>query len=111
MTGAGLAIAIFLRGWKPLPNIYNSKIYRLVSNKYYVDELYERVILEPALCAARWLWLQVDVLVVDAVVNRAGAFVRWDSTWMSRVQSGFVRNYALSIFLGVIAVVGYLLVR
>jgi NADH-quinone oxidoreductase subunit L len=85
--------------------------YTLLQNKYYVDEIYDHVIVDPAKIAARWLWVQVDVLIVDAVVNWAGAFVRWDSTWVSRFQSGFVRNYALSIFLGVIAVVGYLLVH
>lgn len=85
--------------------------YQLLMNKYYVDELYGRIIVDPILAGARWLWARVEVLIVDGAVNWAGAFVRWDSTWMSRVQSGFVRNYALSIFLGVILVVGYLLVR
>ncbi len=85
--------------------------YRVLLHKFYIDELYGRIIVEPIQAGARWLWARVDVLIVDGAVNWAGAFVRWDSTWISRVQSGFVRNYALSIFLGVILVVGYLLVR
>ena len=85
--------------------------YRVLLHKFYVDELYGRIIVEPIQAGARWLWARVDVLIVDGAVNWAGAFVRWDSTWISRVQSGFVRNYALSIFLGVVLVVGYLLVR
>jgi hypothetical protein len=31
--------------------------------------------------------------------------------WLSRLQSGFVRNYALSIFLGAVVVIGYLIIR
>jgi hypothetical protein len=37
--------------------------------------------------------------------------VRRDSVWLSRLQSGFVRNYALSIFLGAVVVIGYLIIR
>jgi NADH-quinone oxidoreductase subunit L len=85
--------------------------YRLLMNKFYVDELYDRVVVEPVRRASHWLWAHVDVGLVDGTVNQAGAFVRRDSAWLSRVQSGFVRNYALSIFLGAVVVIGYLIIR
>jgi hypothetical protein len=37
--------------------------------------------------------------------------VRQDGAWLSRVESGFVRNYALAIFLGAVVVIGYLIIR
>ena len=86
-------------------------LYRVLFEKYYVDELYDWLFVEPFRRAARWLWAQVDVGVVDETVNQAGAFVRQDSVWLSRIQSGFVRNYALSIFLGAVVVLGYLIMR
>jgi NADH-quinone oxidoreductase subunit L len=86
-------------------------LYGVLFNKYYVDELYDWFFVEPLRRAARWLWAQVDVGVVDETVNQAGAFVRQDSVWLSRIQSGFVRNYALSIFLGAVVVIGYLIMR
>jgi NADH-quinone oxidoreductase subunit L len=86
-------------------------LYRVLFDKYYVDELYDWLFVEPFRRAARWLWTQVDVGVVDETVNQAGAFVRQDSVWLSRIQSGFVRNYALSIFLGAVVVLGYLIMR
>jgi NADH-quinone oxidoreductase subunit L len=86
-------------------------LYRVLFEKYYVDELYDWLFVEPFRRAARWLWAQVDVGVVDETVNQAGAFVRQDSVWLSRMQSGFVRNYALSIFLGAVVVLGYLIMR
>jgi NADH-quinone oxidoreductase subunit L len=86
-------------------------LYRVLFDKYYVDELYDWLFVEPFRRAARWLWAQVDVGVVDETVNQAGAFVRRDSAWVSRIQSGFVRNYALSIFLGAVVVIGYLIMR
>jgi NADH-quinone oxidoreductase subunit L len=85
--------------------------YQLLLNGYYVDALYDRFVVEPIKVASSWLWAEVDVAVVDGAVNQAGAFVRQDSAWLSRIQSGFVRNYALSIFLGAVLVIGYFIVR
>jgi NADH-quinone oxidoreductase subunit L len=87
------------------------RAYRVLLGKFYVDELYGRCVVEPVRRASDWLWAEVDVGVVDSTVNQAGAFVRQDSAWLSRIQSGFVRNYALSIFLGAVVVIGYLIVR
>jgi NADH-quinone oxidoreductase subunit L len=87
------------------------RVYRVLLEKYYVDELYDRLVVEPLKRTSDWLWAQVDVGIVDGTVNQAGAFVRRDSAWLSRVQSGFVRNYALSIFLGAVVVIGYLIIR
>jgi NADH-quinone oxidoreductase subunit L len=80
-------------------------------NKLYVDESYDRYLIEPVKRAAGWLWARIDVDIVDGTVNRAGDVVRRDSVWLSRLESGFVRNYALSIFLGAVAVIGYLIIR
>jgi NADH-quinone oxidoreductase subunit L len=111
----GILLAMYLYLIAPsLPERLSARfhgLYRLLMGKYYVDELYDRLVVEPFKSASRWLWAQVDVAVVDGTVNQAGAFVRRDSVWLSRVQSGFVRNYALSIFLGAVAVIGYLIVR
>jgi NADH-quinone oxidoreductase subunit L len=87
------------------------RAYRVLLDKYYVDELYDRLVVEPVKRASDWLWTQVDVGIVDGTINQAGEFVRNDSAWLSRVQSGFVRNYALSIFLGAVVVIGYLIIR
>jgi NADH-quinone oxidoreductase subunit L len=86
-------------------------VYHLLMAKYYVDEVYDRLVVEPVKRGAAWLWAHVDVGIVDSTVNQVGAFVRQDSAWLSRVQSGFVRNYALSIFLGAVVVIGYLMIR
>jgi NADH-quinone oxidoreductase subunit L len=86
-------------------------VYRMLLGKYYVDDLYDRLLVVPVKRASDWLWAEVDVGIVDGAVNQAGSFVRQDSAWLTRVQSGFVRNYALSIFLGAVVVIGYLIIR
>jgi NADH-quinone oxidoreductase subunit L len=86
-------------------------VYRMLIGKFYVDEFYTRLVVVPIKRVSDWVWDEVDVGIVDGTVNQVGAFVRQDSAWLSRVQSGFVRNYALSIFLGAVIVIGYLIIR
>jgi NADH-quinone oxidoreductase subunit L len=85
--------------------------YGVLTDKFYIDEIYDRLVVVPVTRVSAWLWAEVDVGIVDGTVNQAGAFVRQDSAWLSRMQSGFVRNYALSIFLGAVVVIGYLIIR
>jgi NADH-quinone oxidoreductase subunit L len=111
----GILLAVYMYLLEPaLPERLSARFqraYRVLLDNYYVDELYDRLVVEPVKRASGWLWAEVDVGVVDGTVNGAGEFVRRDSVWLSRMQSGFVRNYALSIFLGAVAVIGYLIVR
>jgi NADH-quinone oxidoreductase subunit L len=114
MAIGGIMLAMYLYLMAPaLPGHISARfqgVYQLLLNKYYIDELYDRLIVEPIKRGAQWLWAEVDVGVVDGLVNQAGEFVRQDSVWLSRIQSGFVRNYALSIFLGAVLVVGYFVI-
>jgi NADH-quinone oxidoreductase subunit L len=87
------------------------RLYRILMDKYYVDELYDRCIVRPINAASVWLWSRVDTAVIDGAVNRAGDHARRQGLWLSRMQTGFVRNYALSIFLGAVVIVGYLIMR
>ncbi|RMF83976.1 MAG: NADH-quinone oxidoreductase subunit L, partial [Nitrospinota bacterium] len=85
------------------------ELYTLLLNKYYVDELYDRWIVQPCLRLATWFWERCDVRRIDGLVNGVGEMVRWDGLKVSRLQTGFVRNYALSLFLGVVFVITVLL--
>ena len=77
--------------------------YALVRDKFRVDELYDAVIVRPFILLARALWKVIDVLVIDGVLN-AGAFsVELAGDLLRFLQTGNVRNYALTFFLGVIA--------
>jgi NADH-quinone oxidoreductase subunit L len=79
-------------------------------HKWYVDELYDRMIVKPTVNLANGLWRKVDVAVIDAMVNGvAAATVRWGRA-MRLVQSGQVQHYALAMALGAVVILGmYLL--
>ncbi|HVL67533.1 MAG TPA: proton-conducting transporter membrane subunit, partial [Vicinamibacterales bacterium] len=82
--------------------------YRLLLNKYYVDEIYDAAIVQPIkLVSTGALWKGVDAGVIDTAVNGVGLTVRTGSGALRRVQTGSIRVYAASLFLGAVLVLGY----
>jgi NADH-quinone oxidoreductase subunit L len=83
-------------------------IHRLLLNKYYVDEIYDAAVVQPIHAVSReGLWRGFDVKVIDGAVNGAGAIVDASATLLRRLQTGSVRTYAGSLFVGVVMILGY----
>ncbi len=109
-----------------------------MEHKWWVDELYEFLIIKPYTAIARFLaevidwkfwhdffhdtiiaggyrglsWIfanPIDLGVIDAFANGLAKGVRGLAAQARRIQTGFVRNYALSVFVGVVLIVSYLL--
>jgi NADH-quinone oxidoreductase subunit L len=82
--------------------------HRVLLNKYYVDELYDAVIVQPIKrTSERALWRFFDAGVIDGAVNGTGSFVNGASAILRRLQTGSMRAYALSVFVGVVVILGY----
>ena len=85
----------------------------LLLNKYYVDEIYDAAIVQPIrIVSEDGLWKVVDV----RGDRRRGQRRRRRrspaaSELLRRLQTGSVRAYAASLFLGVVAILGYYLWR
>jgi len=114
LGGIGLATMAFLRR----PQMADAAaerfagVHRLLLGKYYVDELYNAVIVQPIKrLSVGALWRGVDAGLIDGTVNGVGLVVRGWSAVLRRLQTGSVRAYAMSFFLGVVAIVGYYLWR
>ena len=112
----GIALATFL--WLKNPQVPASLaarfpgLHRLLLNKYYVDEIYDAAIVHPIQRAStQGLWKGMDVKVVDGAVNLAGYLVAGVSAVLRLMQTGSVRSYAASTFVGVVLVLGYYLWR
>src|SRR5205823_10042949 len=73
--------------------------YALSFNKWYVDELYDRTIVQPTVALANALWKIVDVQVIDGMVNGVGAATLLWGRALRLVQSGEVQHYALAMAL------------
>jgi NADH-quinone oxidoreductase subunit L len=82
----------------------------LLLHKYYVDEFYDAVIVQPIkLLSTGGLWKGVDAGLIDGAVNGVGQTVRGGSGLLRRLQTGSVRTYAAFLFLGVVLILGWTL--
>jgi NADH-quinone oxidoreductase subunit L len=87
-------------------------LYRTLLGKYYVDEIYNAIVVQPIKHVSTFfLWRGMDAGLIDGTVNSVGFAVRGSSAVLRRLQTGSVRAYAMSLFVGVIAIVGYFLWR
>ena len=79
-------------------------VYTILVNKYYVDELYDRRIVDAgrALFGASWAF---DVHIIDGIVNRLGWLTALVGSGVRRAQTGVVGNYALSVVAGLIVLI------
>jgi NADH-quinone oxidoreductase subunit L len=114
LAGIGVATFFFLRKPEAADRFAASAggVHRLLLGKYYVDELYDRAIVQPIKGLSRGiLWRGVDAGVIDGTVNAVGLVVRGWSAVLRRLQTGSVRAYAMSLFMGVVVIVGYYLWR
>jgi NADH-quinone oxidoreductase subunit L len=78
-------------------------LYRLVYNKYFVDEAYDAAVVRPLLRVSRsGLWQFADAWLIDGTVNGFGAFSRWLGGGLRRLQSGSIRAYAAWVVAGAV---------
>ena len=110
--------------------------HRVLTNKYYVDELYDATAVRGTMSSARGLWWfdgavvdgvvngarwatiafswishVLDKYVVDGIVNLVGWIAREGSYRFRRVQTGLIQNYAFATLFGVFAFVTWFLIR
>jgi NADH-quinone oxidoreductase subunit L len=87
-------------------------LHRLLLNKYYVDEAYNAALVKPIVEGSEHgLWRTVDAGVIDGSVNGIGRLVRGAGGVLRMAQTGSIRAYAASLFLGVVLVLGYLVLK
>ncbi len=87
-------------------------LYELLLNKYYVDEFYNAMIVQPIKNTSdHFLWRFFDVHIIDGFVNG----VAWVTERLSRlnrfIQSGYVQSYAFFMFLGLALILWYIIFK
>ena len=114
LIGIGIAAFIWLKRKEIAENAARrfAGVHRLLLHKYYVDEVYNATIVQPIrVVSEEGLWRGFDVRVVDATVNGTGSLVAGAAAMLRRLQTGSVRTYAGSFFIGVVMILGYYLWR
>jgi NADH-quinone oxidoreductase subunit L len=80
-------------------------VWRALDNKLGVDEFYDLVFVKPGKRLAMYFWRTLDIRVFDGIVNGTASLARGIGEGIKGWQSGYVRNYALSMLVGVFLVV------
>jgi NADH-quinone oxidoreductase subunit L len=106
---AAIGIVIGLNAWRRAdrPELEPEALRRA----WYVDPLYQAVIARPGEALANFSAWVVDRKIVDGAVNGIGVAVREGGGQLRRLQTGYVRNYALGVAAGTVGLLAWFLVR
>jgi NADH-quinone oxidoreductase subunit L len=77
-------------------------LYRTLLHKWYIDEVYDAIVVRPLMALSNFLWRVWDVLVIDGIVNAVGSIVAGTGALLRLFQSGYVGTYAFFLVLGVL---------
>ncbi len=113
LGGICLAYYIYMQHFDELPaklaKMYDIH-YRLVYNKYYVDEIYYYMIVLPIYHLSVFLWKVIDAFCIDGIgVNGPGWLVKKTSGGVRLVQNGYVQTYGAFMLLGLVAILYFFL--
>jgi len=104
-----LATARVVGGFKILPASDSPEpegFKKVLFKKYYVDEIYDSIVVQPLVRASRFAWKVIDQGIVDGIVNGLGHFARAMGWIGSLFQTGTVNTYALFLAIGVLVILG-----
>jgi NADH-quinone oxidoreductase subunit L len=104
--GAGLAIAL----WRDVADRPALEP-RFLLRGWGLDDLYDRVVARPGTAFANFAAFVVDARVIDGAVNALPRVVRQAAVATRRLQTGYVRNYALAVAAGAVVLLAYVVTR
>jgi NADH-quinone oxidoreductase subunit L len=105
---AYLMYVVFPQSSKAVGRWYPN-LYRLLLNKYYIDELYSLIFVRTGRWVGGVLSGGIDGFLTDGIVRGTARTVQSSALGLRRLQSGFVRDYALAILGGATLILFYLL--
>jgi NADH-quinone oxidoreductase subunit L len=89
-----------------------SAMYRILFNKYYVDEAYDKLFVSPTVKVSEgFLWKGVDVSVIDGAVNGSARLIAIAAQGIRRIQTGIAQQYAAVFVGGILVVLAWLMFK
>ncbi|WP_425407937.1 NADH-quinone oxidoreductase subunit L [Hyphococcus sp.] len=104
----------YLRGDPLKPGLLRpgGMIYAFLKNKWYFDEIYDFIIVKPALAIGRFLWKDGDGKTIDGMgPDGISAAVASGARRMVKLQSGYLYHYAFAMLVGIAILVTFILIR
>jgi len=106
LAGIALALPIWERS-----AVHNELEPTVLRRAWYIDWLYARFVDGPGTALASFSAWVLDKRVIDGSVNGVATLVRGSGAQLRKLQTGYVRNYALGIAAGTVAILGYIVFR
>ena len=106
----GLVLLVILLAWSRFKNFQSKEeigFGKVLENKWYVDELYEKVIVNPLGKLAAFLNNFFEKNIIDGVVNGVGKVVNYSSRQLRLLQSGQVGSYILMMVISILVIFLY----
>ena len=88
-----------------------ASVHRLFEHGWYVDDYYATVLVAPGKAASAILAFRFDTGFIDGIVNAIGGGTRRLAAVGRRIQTGYVRTYALAVFAGAVGILVFLGLR
>src|SRR6266571_3826880 len=105
LVGIAVAWRLYRKGFEYKEN--NNPVYQLAFRKYYVDEILTAIIIRPLLGFGRAAARLIEGDALDGGSRGVAWLLRGTSAALRRLQSGYMRNYALVILVGVVLIIVY----
>lgn len=109
MMVAGFAISTLIYMFRPgIADVISKRmafLHRLLENKYYVDEAYQKVFARGSVRLGQTLWHKADAAFIDdGFVNGSARVIQWLAARVRRWQTGFLYDYAFVMIIGLIGI-------
>ena len=104
-----VASTVWLRRQRVLPARQSAQptgLARVLYHKWYVDEIYDTIVVRPVLAGSRFCWRIIDQGLIDGLVNGAGYSARAFGWVGAQLQTGQLNTYAFAAVLGVLLLLG-----
>ena len=88
-----------------------ASVQRLFQHGWYIDDYYATILVAPGKAAAAILAFRFDTGFIDGIVNAIGGGTRRVAAVGRRIQTGYVRTYALAVFAGAVGILVFLGLR
>ena len=111
LLGFGLAWLMYIRRTDlPARLAENQRpLYLFLLNKWYFDEIYDFLFVQPSKAIGRFLWKRGDTQVIDGGINGlAMGIVPFFTKLAGRAQSGYIFTYAFSMVIGIVVLITWM---
>lgn len=112
LLGILIGLKLFARREKKAEsesNVVFGGIHKILQNKWYIDEIYDAVIVRPLIGLSKSLWHGIDDAVIDRFILGVGRFSEYTGQTIRVLQNGLVQFYTAMILMGLVLMLGYMI--